>query len=138
MPFTDTDGRKGIKQSIRYNLNPPDYNILLVVCVQMLNLSYALEIAFEILACRNRHVQMGQAHLASLFNSQSVSRGHQVFDLKRYCCQSASQTQKGRTYLAAIALPPHPRFEGVLAVDWWYLRRSYLFQKASPDVRPLL
>jgi hypothetical protein len=38
----------------------------------------AFEIAFEILACVNSHIQMGHGHLASLLSSQSVSRGHQV------------------------------------------------------------
>jgi hypothetical protein len=115
----------------------PDYNILLVVCVQMFNLPYALEIVFEILARGNSHVQMGHAHLAFLFNSQSVSRGHQVFNLK-YGDQFASRTREGRTYLATIALLPYPVIESVLAVNWISLRRSCLFQKASPDFRPLL
>jgi hypothetical protein len=44
----------------------------------------ALEIAFEILAYGNSHFQMGHIHLASLLNGQSMSRGYQVFDLKRY------------------------------------------------------
>lgn len=59
----------------------------------------ALEIAFEILACGNSHVQIGDAHLASHFNSQTVGRGYQISNLKRHNDQFTSRMHEGRTHL---------------------------------------
>ena len=44
---------------------------------------WAVYIAFEVLACGNCHAHMGHGHLTPLLSSQSVSRGHQVFNLKQ-------------------------------------------------------
>jgi hypothetical protein len=99
----------------------------LQITVQSFRRPRALEIAFEILACSNSHFQMGHLHLASLLSSQSVSRGHQVFNLKRYGDQFASRTREGRTYLATVALLGYQIFEGVAAVNGRSLKRSCPF-----------
>jgi hypothetical protein len=87
----------------------------------------AVDIAFKVLACVNSHVHMGHGHLASFLSSQSVSHGHQVFNLKWDRNQFASQTRKGQTYLVTITLLPYPRIKGILAINWYSLRRIYLF-----------
>jgi hypothetical protein len=102
----------------------------LEITVRSVRRPRAVDIAFEVLTCVNSHIHIG--------HGKSVSRGHQVFNLKWDGDQFTSQTREGRTYLATITLLPYPRIKGILAVNWRSLRRICLFQKASPDVDPLL
>ena len=59
--------------------------------VQSFCQAHAPEIALEILACGNDHFQMGHRHLVPLLSSQSVSRGHEGFNLKRWYPEISGQ-----------------------------------------------